>query len=457
MYDIIFLGGGPAGYEGAISAGKRGLNVGVIEKELPGGTCLHYGCIPTKSLLNSVKIIKNLKTAKKLGVKIDGYEVDIPGILKQKDRVVSKLTRGIVHLLKESGVDLIEGTGKVTAPGLVELDSGEKYEAKNIVLATGSSPAELPDLKFDNEFIINSNDALMLEDIPEKLLVIGAGAIGVEMGVIYSYLGSEVTIVEIMDQIIPGSDRELSDMLAGELRKTRIKVLTSTSVSDPSIDRENGKITFKVKNENGVHEESYSKALLSVGRRPNTSDIFSSDIGIKLDKKGFIVTGKDLKTGVNGIYACGDVIGHPLLAHKASHQAISIVDYILDGKEIHEMVIPGAVFTFPELASVGITEEEARLAGVEYNVGRFPYSAGSRSNAVEEKTGIVKVISAKDNTLLGAHIFGAEGGELLPLLTYAVSKKIKIDEFRDLVFIHPTLSENVWEALGEAGGYSIHI
>ena len=457
MYDILFLGGGPAGYEGAISAGKRGLKTGVIEKELPGGTCLHRGCIPTKSLLNSVKIIKVIKTAKKLGVKINDYEIDVQGMLKQKERVVSKLTKGILHLLAENNVDLIKGSGRITSPGIVEVDSGETHEAKNIVIATGSSPSQLPDLKFDGEFIISSDDALLIKDIPEKLLVIGAGAIGVEMGLIYSYLGSEVTIVEIMDQIIPGSDRELSDILAGELRKSRIKVLTSTSVYDPIIDRENGKISFKIKDEKGEREDVFSKALLSVGRIPNTAGVFSPEIGIELDKRGFIKTGKNLKTGAEGTYACGDVIGHPLLAHKASHQAIAIVDHILDGKEIHEMTIPGAVFTFPELASVGITEEEAKVRGIEYKTGRFPYSAGSRSNAVEEKTGLVKIIAGMDNILLGAHILGAGAGELLPILTLAVSKGMKADEFRELVFIHPTLSENVWEALGEAGGFSIHI
>jgi len=457
MYDILFLGGGPAGYEGAISAGKRGLKTGVIESELPGGTCLHWGCIPTKSLLNSVKIIKGIKTAKKLGIQIEGYTVDVQGMLKQKDRVVSKLTKGILLLLEENKVDLIKGRGRITSPGVIEVDSGVTLEAKNIVISTGSSPAELPHLKFDHEFIISSDDALLVTDVPEKLLIIGAGAIGVEMGVIYSYLGSEVTIVEIMDQIIPGSDRELSDMLAGELRKSRIKVLTSTSVTGPAIDREKGTISFTIKDDQGERNEVFSRALLSVGRKPNTLDIFDDAIGIELDQRGFIKTGKNLTTGIEGIFACGDVIGHPLLAHKASHQAIAIVDHIADGKEIHEMTIPGAVFTFPELASVGITEEDANKKGIEYKTGKFPYSAGSRSNAVEEKTGLVKVITDKNNVLLGAHILGAEAGELLPILTYAVSKGLKADEFKDLVFIHPTLSENVWEALGEAGGYSIHI
>jgi len=457
MYDILFLGGGPAGYEGAISAGKRGLRAGVIEMALPGGTCLHWGCIPTKSLLNSVKIIKGIKTAKKLGVTIGEFEIDVQGMLKQKERVVSKLTKGIRLLLEENNVDLINGRGRIVSPGVIEIGNGETVEARNIVIATGSSPAELPHLKFDHEFIMSSDDALLINDVPEKLLVIGAGAIGVEMAVIYHYLGSEVTVVEIMDQILPGSDRELSDMLAVELRKSRIKVITSASVSEPSIDRDRGTIAFRLRDEQGEREEIFSKALLSVGRTPNSSGIFPDDFGIELDRRGFIKTGHNLSAGVDGIFACGDVAGHPLLAHKASHQAIAIVDHIIDGKEIHEMTIPGAVFTFPELASVGITEEEAKAGGIEYKTGRFPYSAGSRSNAVEEKTGLVKVITARDNVLLGAHILGAEAGELLPLLTYAVSKGLKADEFRDLVFIHPTLSENVWEALGEAGGFSIHI
>jgi len=457
MYDIIFLGGGPAGYEGAISAGKRGLKTAVIEKDLPGGTCLHWGCIPTKSLLHSVKTLKNIKGAKKLGVTVEGVEMDVSAMLKQKQRVVSKLTRGVEHLLKENGVDLIRGTGRIPSPGVIETETGDQYEASNIVVCTGSSPAELPHLKLDHEFIIDSDDALEIGEVPENLLVIGAGAIGVEMAVIYSYLGSRVTVVEIMDQIIPGSDRELSDILAGELKKSRIKVLTSSSVSDPVIHRKDNTIAFTLKDENGEREEVFSKALLAVGRIPNTEHIFAPGLNIELDARGFIVTGANLKTPVDGIYACGDVIGHPLLAHKASHQAVAIVDHILEGKEIHDMVVPGAVFTFPELASVGMTEENAREKGIKYKVGRFPYAAGSRANAVEEKTGVVKVISDEEDVLLGAHILGAEAGELLPLLTYGVSRGLKTTEFRDLVFIHPTLSENVWEALGEAGGFSIHI
>jgi len=457
MYDILFLGGGPAGYEGAISAGKRGLKVGVIEKEQPGGTCLQRGCIPTKSLLNSVKIVKMIKTARKLGVKIEGYEIDILGMLKQKERVVSKLTRGIIHLFEINNVDLIKGHGRIVSMGKIEVDNGEIHEAKNIVISTGSSPAQLSHLKFDNEFIISSDDALLIKDVPKKFLVIGAGAIGVEMGVIYSNLGSEVTIIDIMNQIIPGSDRELSDMLTVELRKSKIKVLTSTSASNPIIDRDKGSITFNIKNEKGEREEEFSKVLLSVGRVPNTSDIFKPELGIELDERGFIKTNKNLETGVPGVFACGDVIGHPLLAHKASHEAVAIVDYIIEGKDVKKMTIPGAVFTFPELASVGITEEEAIANGMEFKIGRFPYSAGSRSNAVEEKTGLVKVITDKENALIGAHILGASAGELLPILTYAVSRGLKSNEFKELIFIHPTLSENVWEALGEVGGFSIHI
>lgn len=457
MYDLIFLGGGPAGYEGAIAAGKRGLKCAVIEMDKPGGTCLQRGCIPTKTLLNSVKIIKSFKNAKKLGINIKDYEINPENMIKQKERVVSKLTKGIEFLFSSSGIDLIKGRGKIIAPGKIRVDEKEVYEAGNIIISTGSFPAQLPFLKFDDNLVISSDDALELNDIPEKLLIIGAGAIGVEMGVIYNYLGSRITIVEIMSQIIPGSDLEISEMLKGELKKERIKIFTSTSASDPVIDVEKGEITFLLKDSGKEWEESFSKVLLSVGRSPNTEEIFDPSLNIKLDEKGFIIVDKNLGTGEPGIFACGDVIGHPLLAHKASHQAIALVSHIFDKKDIPDLTIPAAVFTFPEFASVGITEEEVKKTGKTYKVGKFPYSAGSRSNAVDEKTGIVKIISDGDNRLLGAHILGAEAGELIPVLTYGISKGLKAEEFKDLIFIHPTLSENVWEALGEISGFSIHI
>jgi dihydrolipoamide dehydrogenase len=277
------------------------------------------------------------------------------------------------------------------------------------------------------------------------------------MGVIYNYFGSRVTIVEILDHIIPGSDVECSEILKKELKKQKIQVHTATKVTDPVRNTDDNTIAFTFHQEGKSRQETFSRALLSVGRTPNSTGIFPGSMAIKIDKKGFIAVNANLQTGIPNIFACGDVIGPPLLAHKASHQAIAIVDFINEGKEVAHHPVPGAVFTFPELASVGLTEEEAAEKGIAIKIGRFPYSAGSRSNAIDEKIGLVKIIADSGNVILGAHILGAEAGELMPLLNLAVTKKMKADEFKEIVMIHPTLSENTWEALGEIAGFSIHI
>ena len=457
MYDIIFLGGGPAGYEGAIAAGKKGLKTAVVERDKLGGTCLHCGCIPTKALLHTAKLVKQLKAASRAGIKVDNYSLDMDTIKKQKERIVSKLTKGIDLLFQRNNVDKIAGTGKIISPDTLLINETREVKGKHIVITTGSKPAELSFLKFDGRYIINSDTALKLEDIPENLLVIGAGAIGVEMGVIYNYLGSRVTIVEILDHIIPGSDVELSEILKKELKKQKIQIHTATKVTDPVINNNENNIGFTFHQGEKTWQETFSRALLSVGRTPNSTGIFSDSAAVEIDKKGFIVVNANLQTGIPNIFACGDVIGPPLLAHKASHQAIAIVDFIAEGKAVAHHPIPGAVFTFPELASTGLTEEEAVEKGIDIKIGRFPYSAGSRSNVIDEKTGLVKIIADSENVILGAHIIGAEAGELMPLLNLAVTKKMKADEFKEIVMIHPTLSENTWEAVGEIAGFSIHI
>ncbi len=461
LYDIIFIGGGPAGYEGAVAAAKKGLKTAVIEKYKLGGTCLQWGCIPTKTLLHTVKLIKAVDSAARTGIKVENLSIDLDAVKKQKDRVVSKLTKGIELLFKQNNIDLITGTGKVTAADTVTVTTGDQetqlVKGKNIVISAGSKPAELPFLKVDGKYIINSDNALALEGIPQEMLVIGAGAIGVEIGLIYQYLGSKVTIVEILNHIIPGSDVELSEMLKKELAKQKIKIYTATKVSNPEIDEAAGKISFHFQQGEKEWDASFSQALLSVGRLPASANVIDTSLGIEVNKRGFIAVDENLQTSLSGVFACGDIIGPPLLAHKASHQAIAIVNFIKDNNPVEHLPIPAAVFTFPEFASVGLTEEEAKAQGLEIKIGRFPYSAGSRSNAVNEKTGLVKIIADSDGTLLGAHILGAEAGELMPLLSFAVSKKMNAAEFKDMVMIHPTLSENTWEALGEIGGFSIHI
>ncbi|MCP4221023.1 MAG: dihydrolipoyl dehydrogenase, partial [bacterium] len=455
MYDIIFLGGGPAGYEGGIAAAKKGLKTAVVEMDKVGGTCLQWGCVPTKALLHNVKFLKQIKSAAKSGIKVENVAINVEAINKNKTRVVSKLTRGIESLFKKYGVDHIKGRGKITAADTILVDGEVELKAKHIVIATGSTCAELPFLKVDGEFVINSNHALELKDVPETLLVVGAGAVGLELGLVYSYLGSKVTVVEIMDQIIPGSDTELAEILKTELKKQKIKIHTTTAASNPSINREEKTISLDFKTGEKEWNEAFSKVMLSVGRNPNTADVAEESLNIAMDKRGFIGVDNNLRTAVPTIFACGDVVGNPLLAHKASHQAMAIVDFIKDGKEVEHHPVPGAVFTFPEFASIGITEEEAKEKGIEIKIGRFPYSAGSRSNAIDEKSGLVKIIADADGVLLGAHIVGAEAGELMPILNYAVSEKMNAAKFKDMVFIHPTLGENIWDAVGVITGTSI--
>jgi len=457
MYDIIFIGGGPGGYEGAIAAAKKGLKTAVIEKYKLGGTCLQWGCVPTKALLHTVKTLKLLKSAAKAGINAENITIDIDAINKNKSRVVAKLTKGIESLFKQHNIDLFEGTGKITTPDTVTVNDEQKLKTKHIVIATGSKGAELPFLKVDGQLVINSDHALELKDVPETLLVVGAGAVGLELGLVYSYLGSKVTVVEIMDQILPGMDTEPANILENELKKQKMKIHTSTACSNPVINEETKTMGLDFKKGDKEWKEEFSKVLLSVGRLPNTQGVFDKSLEIKTDKRGFVEVDENLQTGVPTIFACGDVVGNPLLAHKASHQAIAIVDFIAHGKAIAHHPVPGAVFTFPEFASIGLTEAEAKAKGMNITIGRFPYSAGSRSNAIDEKNGLVKVIADENGILVGAHIVGAEAGELMPILNYAVLKKMKAEAFKEMTFIHPTLSENIWEAVGEISGASIHI
>ena len=456
QYDILFLGGGPAGYEGAVAAARNGLKTAVVEMGKPGGTCLHWGCIPTKAILSSLKILKMAKSASKLGIRMEEPTPDPVAIPKNRTRVVSRPHKGIEHLFKTHGVDHLIGRGTVTGPHSVRVGGHGEVTARNIVLATGSVPAELPFLKRDGKLVLNSDDALKLETVPERLLVVGAGAIGLEMGLIYRYLGSKVTVVEIMPQVVPGSETELADILAGELKKQGLTLHLGTTLTDPVVDAEKGEVRVSLKTGDKTREETYDRVLLAVGRRPYTEGAFESSVGITLGKRGFVEVNERLQTAVPSIFACGDVIGEPLLAHKASHEAIAIAEWLAHGRPVVHRPVPGAVFTWPELASVGLTEAQAREQGHEVTVGRFAYAAGSRSNAVGEIAGMVKVVGDGEHRLLGAHVVGAEAGELMPLLTWGVTQRMKAEAFKEMIFIHPTLSENVLEALGSLGGFAIH-
>ena len=454
-YDIVFIGGGPAGYEGAIAAAKAGLHVAVIEPERLGGTCLQRGCIPTKAILHSLKAVKMAREWGRLG--IAGGEVKpLPeAIAARKNRIVAKLTKGIELLFKQNGVEWLHGRGQVCGSGRVLLDGEREITAASIVLATGSRPAELPFLPRDGKTVLVSDDLLSLSPIPRKMLVIGAGAVGLEWALIYSLLGTEVTVAEVMDEVLPGSDPEAAAILRNELVKQGLTIHTGVRLENP---RHGEGVTLTLRQGEKTWDETFSHVLLSVGRIPRSEGTFiASSAPLALDARGHFVVDANLTTSLPGVYACGDVSGPPLLAHKASHQAIAVVDWIARRQPVHLPPIPAAVFTFPELANVGMSEAEALRQGIPAVIGRFPYSAGSRANAVDEKAGLVKVVTAPDGTVLGATIVGAEAGELMPLLAYAVAQRMPVKAFRDMVFIHPTLSENLWEAAGMAGGFAIHL
>jgi len=453
-YDLIFLGGGPAGYEGAIAAAKKGLRAGVVEMDQLGGTCLQRGCIPTKAILHSVKAIKQINDFAKIGLRVDKFQVSLDEINRRKTRIVSKQTRGIELLFKQHNISFIKGKGRVSGVNSILVDGQKEVSARHIVIAPGSRPSELPFLKWDGERIVSSDELLKLDAIPETLLVVGAGAVGLEWALIYSYLGSKVTVVEIMETIIPGTDQEIANILKNELIKQNITIHAATAISDPRIGE---KIELNFKKGDKEWREAFGKVLLAVGRIPCTAGLLAEGLPLRLDAKGFIPVSANLETTIPGIFACGDAIGPPLLAHKAAHQSMAIVDFIAEGKPVPHHPMPAAIFTFPEVATVGLSESQALKENMKIKIGRFPYAAGSRANAIDEKTGLVKVVAAEDNTILGAHIVGAEAGELLPLLTFAVARRMKSDDFKELAFVHPTLSENVWEALGEISNFSIHI
>ncbi len=454
-YDLIVLGAGPGGYQGAIAAAKKGKKIAVLEKDKLGGTCLQRGCIPTKTIISSVKVIKTLREAQKFGVKIKDYEIDVGEISARSSRVVNKLTKGIEHLFKKNNIDLFLEEGRVISEKQVLLADGTKLEADHILLATGSSIAELPEIKIDHQLILGSDDLLQLKEIPESMLVVGAGAVGLEWALIYSFLGCKVTVVEILNQIVAGSDSEVARMMKNELQKNGLEVFTATTIKKLELKKD--EVLATLQSDEKEWQQSFKRVLLAVGRVPNSSAIFADGFTLSKDKKGFLMVNQNLQTSSPSIFACGDLVGAPLLAHKASHQALEAVDFIFEKKPIQTHHYPAAIFTFPELATIGLTEDQARQEFGSILVSKFTYAASSRANASEEKSGLVKLIASKDHTLLGAHILGSEAAELLPLLTFAINEKLKAENFKNLIFIHPTLSENLWEALGMIGNFAIHL
>jgi dihydrolipoamide dehydrogenase len=462
-FDVVIIGSGPGGYIAAIRAGQLGLKTAIVEKDKElGGTCLNIGCIPSKALLTSSDhFLFAKKEAAKHGVMIDNVSVDLSKMLQRKDKVVKTLTGGVRALMKTNKVTTFEGLGTITAPGKVAVKSSkseaQEIETKNIVIATGSVPVELPFAKFDGQTIVSSTEALCFTEAPAKLLVIGAGAIGLELGSVWNRLGSEVTMLEFLPRIAVGFDLELSNLLQRSLTAQGIIFHLETKVTAVKLD--NGRATATATKGGEELKFDADKILVSVGRRPFSAGVGAEKVGVQFDERKRIKVDQHFRTNVEGIYAIGDVIAGPMLAHKAEEEGIACVE-MLAGKSGHVNydAIPGIIYTNPELAGVGITEDQAKEKGIEVRIGKFPFRANARALANEDPEGMVKFVAdAKTDRILGAHILQHAASELIAEPTSVIEFGGSSEDLGRTCHSHPTLSEAVKEAALAVEKRALHI
>ncbi len=454
-YDLLIIGAGPGGYVCAIRAAQLGMKVGVVDKrEKLGGTCLNVGCIPSKALLqSSEKFSEARHDFAAHGIKAE-VALDLPAMLARKDGVVDKLTGGVAFLFKKNKIDQIVGTAEIVAPGRVKV--GERtIEAANIVIATGSESTPLPGVTVDEKQIVTSTGALELQQVPGHLVVVGAGYIGLEMGSVWARLGSEVTVVEFLDRITPGMDGEVAKQFQRILQKQGMTFKLGKKVT--GAEQRDGKVRLLVEPAQGDGEREVIEAdvvLVAIGRRPYTEGLGLDALGVKRNQRGFIEVDGHFKTSVDGIYAIGDVIPGPMLAHKAEEEGVALAE-LLAGQAGHVNydTVPGIVYTWPEVASVGKTEEQLKEAGVEYKTGKFPFSANSRGIATGDTDGFVKIIAdAKTDKILGAHIIGPEAGDLIHSVVNVMEFGGAAEDLARCFHAHPTYNEAVREAALDVDG-----
>jgi dihydrolipoamide dehydrogenase len=464
-FDVVIIGSGPGGYVAAIRAGQLGLKTAIIEKDKElGGTCLNVGCIPSKALLTSTDhFVFAKKQAEKHGILIGNVDVDLNKMQQRKEKVVRTMNSGVRALMKTNKVATFEGLGTITAPGKILVKSsdpaaaGQEVETANIIIATGSAAIELPFAKFDGKTIVSSTEALCFTEPPKKFLVIGAGAIGLELGSVWNRLGSEVTILEFLPRVAVGFDLELSNLLQRSLTAQGITFHLETKVSAVQID--DGRVTATATKGNEEVKFDADKVLVSVGRKPFSEGLGAEKVGVEFDEKKRIKVDKYFKTNVDGIYAIGDVIAGPMLAHKASEEGIACVERIAskDG-HINYDAIAGIIYTDPELAGVGLTEEEAKEKGIDYRVGRFPFRATGRAVANEDLEGVAKFIAdAKTDRILGAHILQHLASELIAEAVSVIEFGGSSEDLARTCHSHPTLSEAVKEAAMNVEKRALHI
>jgi len=469
-FDVIFIGAGPGGYVGAIRAAQLGLKTACVErmkgkdgKSTLGGTCLNVGCIPSKALLDSSwKYHEASESLAVHGIQTGSVTMDVAAMQQRKDGIVKQLTTGIAQLFKANGVTHIKGSAKLLANKTVAVinDAGEEslYQAENIVLAAGSSPIDIPAARVDNQFILDSTGALDLTTVPQRLGVIGAGVIGLELGSVWKRLGSEVVLLEAMDSFLPSLDVFIAKDVKKTLGRQGLDIRLSARVTATAIVGEQVKVCYQDK-EGNEQQELFNRLIVSVGRRPNTENLLAADCGIVLDERGRVAVDAHCATSVAGVWAIGDLVRGPMLAHKASEEGVMVAERIANHKaEMNYALIPSVIYTHPEVAAVGLTEEQVRADGKDCKVGLFPFAASGRALAANDTTGLVKLIAdVETDRVLGCHIVGSSAADLAQQVAIAMEFGATAEDLSMMVFGHPTLSEAVHEAALAANGRAIHV
>jgi dihydrolipoamide dehydrogenase len=461
-YDLIVIGSGPGGYVAAIRAAQLGLRTAIVERAELGGICLNWGCIPTKALLRSAEVYHLLNRLDEFGLKADNVGYDAEAIVKRSRKVAGQLSNGVKFLMKKNKIDVIEGTAKLAGAGKVSVKGKSgmtELDAKNIILATGARARKLPGIEPDGKLIWTYREAMVPPAMPKSLLVIGSGAIGIEFASFYRAFGVEVTVVEVVDRILPVEDAEISDFAAKAFRKQGMKLLTDAKIE--KLEKGRDSVTATIKLKDGKTEKlNVERVISAVGITGNVEDLGLEDAGIKIER-GHVVVNEWLETGVKGVYAIGDLVGAPWLAHKASHEGVLAVERIVGTKGLQPLDVtrvPGCTYSSPQIASVGLTEAKAREDGYEVKVGRFPFIGNGKAIALGEAEGLVKtVFDAKTGELLGAHMIGAEVTELIQGYTVARSLESTEADLIHAIFPHPTLSEMMHESVLAAYSRALHI
>ena len=470
-WDVVVIGAGPAGYVAAIRCAQLGLKTLCVDewrdhKGYPslGGTCLNVGCIPSKALLESSHLYHQAqKDLDQHGISVPSVELDVKAMQARKNRVVKDLTQGVLTLLDVNNVEVIHGRAKITATDTIVISSRKTREeineikTKNIIIATGSSPVRLQQVKIEDDYILDSAAALELDEVPQRLGIIGAGAIGLELGSVWSRLGSEVVMLEAMQGFLAMADSKISTLAKRSFTKQALDIRLNARLISAEV--KNKKVAVIYEDTNGEHKEVFDKLIIAVGRKPNSDRVFGEELGIERDERCYVLVNKKCETSVPNIYAIGDVIGGAMLAHKASEEGIMVAEHIAGNHaEIDYNLIPAIIYTQPEIAWVGKTEQACKSAGIKINVGSFPFVASGRAHAMAQTEGLVKIIAdAETDVVLGVHIFSTQASELISQAVLMMEMQATAEDMALTVFAHPTLSEALHEAALSVHGRAIHV